>query len=170
MRTQELLASLRLPSDTDAGDLNIFSTFARHPRLLRRWSQFGGVLLTGTLDARDREILILRTAWNCQAEYEWGQHVVIGAQAGLTEDEILHFTRPMAEGGWSEEDQALLRAADELHAESRISDRTWELLSARLSDEQLIEVGMVVGQYHLVAFTLNSLGVEREPGVAGFPN
>jgi hypothetical protein len=26
-----------------------------------------------------------------------------------------------------------------------------------------------VGQYHLVAFTLNSLGVEREPGVTGFP-
>jgi hypothetical protein len=28
---------------------------------------------------------------------------------------------------------------------------------------------MVVGQYHLVAFTLNSLGVQREQGVAGFP-
>ena len=27
---------------------------------------------------------------------------------------------------------------------------------------------MVVGHYHLVAFTLNSLGVELEPGVAGF--
>jgi hypothetical protein len=28
---------------------------------------------------------------------------------------------------------------------------------------------MLIGQYHLVAFTLNSLGVQREPGVAGFP-
>jgi len=28
---------------------------------------------------------------------------------------------------------------------------------------------MVVGQYHLVAFTLNSLGVERESGVEGLP-
>jgi hypothetical protein len=28
---------------------------------------------------------------------------------------------------------------------------------------------MVIGQYHLVAFTLNSLGVEREPGVEGLP-
>ena len=33
----------------------------------------------------------------------------------------------------------------------------------------MIEVCMVVGQYHLVAFTLNALGVEREPGVDGFP-
>jgi alkylhydroperoxidase family enzyme len=169
-RTQELLRSLRIPSDSGGDELNIFSTFARHPRLLKRWSQFGGTLLNGELDPRDREILILRTAWNCQAEYEWGQHVIIGTQAGLTDDEILACTRPMAEGGWSEDDQALLRAADELHAESRISDRAWELLAGRLTEAQLIEVCMVVGQYHLVAMTLNSLGVEREPGVAGLPH
>jgi hypothetical protein len=28
---------------------------------------------------------------------------------------------------------------------------------------------MVVGQYHLVAFTVNSAGVQREAGVGGFP-
>jgi hypothetical protein len=27
---------------------------------------------------------------------------------------------------------------------------------------------MVIGHYHMVAFTLNSLGVELEPGVEGF--
>ena len=27
---------------------------------------------------------------------------------------------------------------------------------------------MLVGHYHLVAFTLNTLGVQREPGVPGF--
>jgi hypothetical protein len=27
---------------------------------------------------------------------------------------------------------------------------------------------MLVGHYHLVAFTLNSLGVQLEPGVDGF--
>jgi alkylhydroperoxidase family enzyme len=170
-RTQELLSSLRLPTDDGAGaELNIFATFARHPRLLRRWSQFGGVLLSGELPARDRELLILRTAWNTQADYEWGQHVAIGKDAGLTDEEIHLCTRPMAEGGWSEADQGLLRAADELHGESEISDRAWALLAERYSEAQLIEVCMVVGQYHLVAFTLNSLGVEREPGVAGFPH
>ena len=28
---------------------------------------------------------------------------------------------------------------------------------------------MVVGQYHLVAMTLNTLGVQRDEGVDGFP-
>jgi hypothetical protein len=60
-------------------------------------------------------------------------------------------------------------AADELHRDSRIGDDTWAALRGRYDDKQLIELLMVVGQYHLVSFTLNSLGVQREPGVEGFP-
>ncbi|MGI8709896.1 MAG: carboxymuconolactone decarboxylase family protein, partial [Acidimicrobiales bacterium] len=44
-RTAELLASLRF--DPDAEDMNLFATLARHPRLLKRWSAFGGLLLAG---------------------------------------------------------------------------------------------------------------------------
>ena len=62
-----------------------------------------------------------------------------------------------------------MRASDELHRESTISDATWAALVSDYDDRQMIEVCMVVGQYHLVAFTLNALGVEREPGVGGFP-
>jgi len=50
-----------------------------------------------------------------------------------------------------------------------LSDATWRALAERYDDQQLIEVCMVVGQYHLVAFTLRSLGVQREPGVVGLP-
>jgi hypothetical protein len=32
-----------------------------------------------------------------------------------------------------------------------------------------VEVPMLVGHYHMVSFTLNSLGVQREDGVDGFP-
>ena len=70
-------------------ELNIFATLAHHPRLLKRWSDFGGVLLYGgKLPARERELLILRTGYLCQAPYEWGQHVTIGLAAGLTDEEI----------------------------------------------------------------------------------
>jgi alkylhydroperoxidase family enzyme len=166
-RTTELLESLRF---TPGGpDLNIFTTLARHPTLLRRWAAFGGTLLFGgELPARDREVLILRTAWRCRTDYEWGQHVVIARAAGLTDEEIALCAR---DAGGAPPDLALLvRAADELHADSRLGDATWNELAARYTDRQLIEVCMVVGQYHLVAFTLNSLGVEREEGVVGLPD
>jgi 4-carboxymuconolactone decarboxylase len=168
-RTEELLRSLR--ADPDGPDLNIFATLARHPRLLKRWSAFGGTLLySGELPGRERELLILRTGWNCRAGYEWGQHVPIALDAGVTEDEVQRVPAGPDDAGWSEQDAVLLRAADELHRDARIGDGTWASLAATWSEMQLIEVCMVVGQYHLVAFTLNSLGVEREDGVQGLPS
>lgn len=169
-RTTELLSSLRVPGG-DGRDLNIFATLAHHPRLLRRWSQFGGVLLFGgELPERERELLILRTAWHCQADYEWGQHVRIALAAGVTPDEITAISAGGPDDpGWSDEDAAVLRAADELHADAHVSDETWAALGQRWTTAQLIELCMVVGQYHLVAFTLNSLGVQREDGVDGLP-
>lgn len=171
-RTAELLQSLRAGPGPEGTELNIFSTLARHPRLLKRWSAFGGTLLYGgELPQRERELLILRTAWNCRAAYEWGQHVPIGLAAGLTHEEVDRVPDGLGGQGWSAEDTALLRAADELHEDARIGDETWQALAARFDERQLIELCMVVGQYHLVAFTLNSLGVEREDErVPGLPH
>lgn len=156
----ELLAGFRRP---DGSELNIFTTLARHPKLLKRWAAFGGALLyRGTLSDRHRELLILRTGYLTRAHYEWGQHVEIGRAAGLCDDEIARVAAGPDADGWSAEEAALLRAADELHADARIGDATWGALAEHFDEQQLIELCMTVGQYHLVAFTLNSLGVEPE--------
>jgi alkylhydroperoxidase family enzyme len=147
---------------------NIFATLVRHPGLFRKWMPFGGKLLVGKLPARDRELLILRTGWRCQSEYEWGQHVLIARAAGITDEEIERLKVGPDAPGWEPSDAVLVRAADELHDDGCITDATWATLAARYDVPQLIEVPMVVGQYHLVSFTLNSLGVQREPGVPGF--
>ncbi|HUR79081.1 MAG TPA: carboxymuconolactone decarboxylase family protein [Acidimicrobiales bacterium] len=167
-KTSEMLTALGAGMSSA---LNIFTTLAHHPRLLKKWSEFGGVLLyRGELDAREREILILRTGWNCRSEYEWGQHKAIGLGAGLTEKEVDATTLEPAAAGWNDDDALLITAADELHADSKISDATWATLAKRYTKQQLIELLMVVGQYHLVAMTLNSLEVQRDEGVAGFPS
>ena len=148
---------------------NIFDTLVRHPGLFRKWMPFGGKLLNGKLPAREREILVLRTGWRCQAVYEWGQHAIIGKAAGLTDEELERLTAAADAPGWNPLDAALVRAADELHDDACITDATWATLAEHYDEMQLIEIPMVVGQYHLVSFTLNSLGVQREDGVPGFP-
>jgi 4-carboxymuconolactone decarboxylase len=150
------------------GTTNIFATLVRHAGLFRRWLPFGGKLLAGKLPARDRELLILRSGWRCGAEYEWAQHVPIGKAAGLSDDEVERVKAGPDADGWDPFDAVLLRAVDELHDGSCITDGTWAALAERYDERQLIEVPMVVGHYHLVAFTLNSLGVQLEDGVAGF--
>jgi alkylhydroperoxidase family enzyme len=148
---------------------NIFSTLVRHPGLFRRWLPFGGKLLGGgKLPARDRELLILRTGWLCKAEYEWAQHREISKSIGIGDEEIARVREGADAPGWDDFDATLLRAADELHAQARIGDDTWAKLAERYDQKQLIEVPMLVGHYHMVAFTLNSLGVPLEDGLAGF--
>jgi 4-carboxymuconolactone decarboxylase len=147
---------------------NIFTTLVRHPGLFRRWLPFGGKVLAGKLPARDRELMILRTGWRCRSVYEWGQHVLIARAAGVTDDEIRRIQDGPDAPGWSAIDATLLRAADELHDDSCLTDGTWATLADHYDEHQLIEIPMLVGQYHLVSYCLNSFGVEREPGVPGF--
>ncbi len=165
--TRELVTKTLASPDGEV--LNIFRTMAHHPWVLKRFLALGTQLLVrGEVGARERELLILRTGWNTQSEYEWGQHVAIGWAVGLTDVELARIKAGPDADGWTAVDAALLRAADELHVGSTITGDTWsELKNAYPDEKSLIEVVAVVGYYHLVAFFLNSTGVEREAGVAG---
>ena len=162
---QELLDTVKIAG----ADANIFTTFVRAEGLTRKWLPFGGKLLSGKIPARDRELLILRTGWNCRSEYEWAQHVVIGSRAGLTQEEMDRIPAGPDADGWDRFDATLLRAADELHRDWNIGDATWAELAERYDVPQLIELPMLVGHYHMVAMTLNSLGIQIDEGLTGFP-
>ena len=157
--------------DVSLGDLNIFRTLAQHPSLFRAWAPFGGYLLTdGTLSFEERELVILRTGFNCRSPYEWGQHARIALNGGMARETIDRVAEGPGAEGWTEREAALLQAADELHESARIWPGTWEALAAELDERQLIELCMLVGQYHLVAFMLNAVGVEPEPGLEPLPS
>ena len=153
------------------GDMNIFTTLVRHPELFKTWMPFAGFMLLGAkLPFADRELLILRTGYLCRSPYEWGQHARIAADGGIDREIVDRVPKGAEADGWDERQRLLLRAADELHADARISDDTWDGLAEHLDEQQLMEVPILVGQYHLVAFTLNSLGIEREDGVPPLPS
>jgi alkylhydroperoxidase family enzyme len=149
--------------------LHIFTTFAHHPKLLKRWLVFGShVLGKSTLPPRDRELAILRIGWLCRAEYEWGQHVLIARAVGVTDAEIERVAAGPDAPGWDAGDAALLRAVDELRADAFVSDATYEALARRYDVRQLLDLVFAVGQYQLVSMALNTFGVQLDPGVPGF--
>jgi alkylhydroperoxidase family enzyme len=139
----------------------------RHPDLLEKWSAFAGHVLgpTSTLTPRDREILILRIGWLNRSEYEFGQHVLFARRAGLTDEEIERTREGAGAPGWSAHEALLCRAADDLHGAGKVSEETWRGLAARYDERQLLDVVFTVGQYNLVSWALNSLGVELDDGV-----
>ncbi len=172
-------AAARQIMDDIAGDvpaaqqgpvLNIFRTLQHHPELMQAWSSFGSyILANSTLPPRHREMAMLRIGWLCQSDYEFGQHARIARDIGMTDAEILAITAGPSDPIWTPFESQLLQAVDELHAEALIADATWAALSAEYSVQQLIDFIFTVGQYNLVSMALNSLGVEREPGLEGFP-
>ena len=148
---------------------NLFTTLARHRGIFRKWLRFAGALMPGGLLPRDEsELVILRVAHNTGCEYEWRHHERLGAQAGLSSEEIER-VRTGADAGWSPRRSALLRATDELHSERRISEGTWNELRPLLGDEELIELCLLVGHYEMLAMTLNSLAVMPDELPAGKP-
>jgi 4-carboxymuconolactone decarboxylase len=161
----DLLRSMALGPAGSAEHL--YRTLLRHPGLFRQWTPFAGKLLAGKLPARDRELLILRTGWLCQAAYEWGHHVWLGREAGLSDAEIERVKGGPDLPGWSSHDAALLRAADELHDRAGITDETWATLAATYDERQLVEMPMLVGHYQMVSYVINTLGIRGEAGVPG---
>ena len=160
---KELLAPMLRGEGLGRGVINVFATLVRYPKLFKRWGVFAGhVLFKSTLNARDREILILRIAHLTGSAYEWGQHASIGRDAGLTEDEIEAIRSDPGSEVWSPTDQLLLQATDQLHAETCIAPQTWTALTAHYSEQQILDLIFTVGNYNMLAMALNSIGVELD--------
>lgn len=150
-------------------DYNLFRTMANHPALSQSWFAFGNHILgSSSLSDRDRELVILRIGYLCQAGYEWGQHVEIARKIGLTDDEIRACKTGPDTPGLGELDQLLFQATDELHTDAFISDPTWQGLSEHYSTQQLMDLLFTVGQYNMVSMVLNSLGVQLDEGLPGW--
>jgi 4-carboxymuconolactone decarboxylase len=149
--------------------LKLFRTIAHNPQLLDKLRSTGAYLLNfGTLAAADRELVIQRVCARCRCEYEWGVHAAFfGRSVGLT-DAQLAATVDNADV-FSDEQSLLIELVDQLHDTANVGDQLWSRLAARYSEPQLVELVMLVGQYHAVSFVANALGIELEEAAARFP-
>ncbi len=151
--------------------INIFKTLANHPGLAKRWMVFANHIMgKSTLSLRDREIVILRIGWLCKAGYEWGQHVVIGKECGMTDEEMAFIKEGAAAPHWKENEALLIKATDELHGDAFIGNETWQGLLKFYNTQQIMDIVFTAGQYNLVSMALNTLGVQLDEGMTLDPD
>jgi alkylhydroperoxidase family enzyme len=168
--TATLLAKWMGPTDEEP--LRLFRTLAVHHELASRMRPLGaGILGHPRLDPRERELLILRTCARAGAEYEWGVHaVVFGKPLGLGDAQLAATVQGDADDpGWSDAEAQLIAAADALYESNTIPEEIWDKLSARLEQDQLLELVVVAGWYRVISYLVNALQVEPEPWAARFP-
>jgi predicted cupin superfamily sugar epimerase/alkylhydroperoxidase family enzyme len=164
--TRELLGRLTEIRGADTRLLNVFGTLAHHPALLRHWLGFATYLLRdSTLDARLRELVVLRVGWLCRSPYEWGQHVHVARGAGVSDADIARVASGAQAPGWSAAETAALRATEELIESDTVTDATWSSLANLFDTRQVLDLIFLVGQYRLVSGALNACRVERDDGL-----
>jgi 4-carboxymuconolactone decarboxylase len=151
---RELLA--RLPP------LNIFRMLAGTPRAVRPFLALGGAVLSTALDARRREIAVLRVAHATNALYEWAQHERLARNVGVSQAEIDAIGEEEPVRSLDEECNLICRVADEVTRDVRLSDEALEQIIDRYGAREAAELILLVGYYNMVSRFLESTRVEVE--------
>jgi 4-carboxymuconolactone decarboxylase len=178
------VAPLAPPYDAETGEalkkmmppgvapLKLFLTAAKNPQLLKTMAANGALIYgRSSLAPLHREIVILRTCANCGAEYEWGVHAAFFAErVGLTGGRLaatVHGDHRAA--CWSEAEALLIEFADRLHAQSAIDDGLWARMALHWSESQMLELAVLAGFYHSIAYLISVARVEHEDFAPNFP-
>jgi alkylhydroperoxidase family enzyme len=105
-----------------------------------------------------RELAILRVAALAHSEYELRQHRRIARGVGLGEDEI-----DAAIAG--EAPRPLLAFVEAVANDVDAPDELWQPLASVYTDEQMLELVLLVGFYRMIAGALNTVGVPLDGDV-----
>ena len=165
------------PSDSPREPLKLFRTMVRSLRLCDPMFAFARFMLgrntatAASYDRRTRELVIDRVTARCGCEYEWGVHMAAyGENAGITPAQAYSLVHSdCADACWTDEDRATLTFVDELHDHGRVSDATWAAMRVRFSEATLIELLVLAGWYHGIAYLASSAQVELESWAHRFP-
>ena len=143
--------------------LNIVLTLAQHPDLAIPYFNFGRYIINfTTVPPRLRELVTLRAAWLYKSDYEWSQHAATAKRMGIPPVEIDAVKIGADAPIWSKHDRHVLRAVDQLHANTTIDDETWAGMAEHLDQRQLLDLLFIFGSYAMLAMVLNGVRVQKE--------
>jgi AhpD family alkylhydroperoxidase len=142
--------------------LNVFRMVAGTRRGLRPFLQLGGAVLSGCLDARRREMVVLRVAHATGASYERAQHERLARHAGVTDQEINAIATEDPVSSLDQESNLICRVADEVSRDVRLSDDALEQIVDRYGPREAAELILLASYYNMVSRFLESTRVELE--------
>lgn len=173
LEAEDLPLELR---DIVKSGINLHKTMVHSPETAR-WSQgVGGYLrYKSKLDGRLRELGILQVACISGSEYEYAQHLRIGQEFGMTDQDLAAVAIETAGGDSGLEPLArlVMRAAREMSVGHAASPATMRDLAAALSAEHLVDLiftlAFYVGFGRLTGSFDLALEPDRRPLLERFP-
>ncbi|MET0145355.1 MAG: carboxymuconolactone decarboxylase family protein [Ilumatobacteraceae bacterium] len=146
--------------------LNIFRMMAGGEGLLWGFSRLANhLLLTSELDPVLREIAIVRVGVLSGASYEVHQHEGISRNIGMSDELIAAVHAGPDDPVFDERQRLVMRFTDDLVANVRAGDDTFDPLAAQLSLQELQELTITIGFYMAVSRYLETFDIDIEaPG------
>lgn len=182
--TEARIPPLEAPFEPGVGDLlermmpsgippiALFRTFARNPSMAEAMHGWGSYELSKrlSLPMRARELVIDRVTARLGCEYEWSVHVLFFAErVGLTSEQVRSLTHGSPDDPcWDADDRAVLQVVDSLVDAADVDDGLWSELSSRYEDQQILDLLVLAGWYHAIAFAAKAARVPLEDGTPRF--
>jgi alkylhydroperoxidase family enzyme len=138
----------------------LFRLFAHNEPMTDAMYGWGSYELSRRLSVslRTRELVIDRVTARLGCEYEWGVHVAFYAEpARFTSEQVRSLTHGLpADPCWDNDDRVVLRLVDALIDTADIDDHLWAELSSQFSAPELLDLILLTGWYHAIAFAANA--------------
>jgi alkylhydroperoxidase family enzyme len=116
-----------------------------------------------TLDARLRELALVRAGFARQSHFVYSQHCKGARAVGLSEEKIRAIPAWATSEVYEPLERAVLAYTDQLVLEGgRVQDDTFDALQKELSDEQILELTYLTCMYELHATITRALRLEYD--------
>jgi 4-carboxymuconolactone decarboxylase len=164
-----------MPVRSSLPPLALFRTLVIHPALADAMHGLARYLLgpkpADGLAARDRELVIQRVCARCGCDYEWAVHAAAyGPRVGLDDAQLRATAVGAADDpAFTVRDRLLVALVDQLHDTAAVDDALWADLARHFSAPQLVELLVLAGWYHAIAYVANGARVPREPWAPSMP-
>jgi alkylhydroperoxidase family enzyme len=143
--------------------LNVARMIANSDAAFYPFSMLGNSLLTrAKLDAKLREIAILRTAKVSHSNYEWTQHVPIAKAVGVSDEQVAAMENPEGAKCFNEIERLVLKFTDEVARNVKGSPQLVEQLKKHMGAAEIVELIMSIGFWGMVARVLETAEVDLE--------
>ncbi|MGQ0751833.1 MAG: carboxymuconolactone decarboxylase family protein [Betaproteobacteria bacterium] len=149
--------------------LNIYRMLLHSPSIASAWLEFNSAIRFDThLDGPTRELAIMLVAILNGVDYIVRAHGTNYAlQEGLTREQVEGLTDWRASGAYDPRQRALLAYVDVITRQVDVPDEVFDRVREHYSEQQLVELTVLIGAYNMHTRVLKALRIDPEPAAGG---
>jgi alkylhydroperoxidase family enzyme len=142
---------------------NIFRMLGHSESHFQTYVRMGNAIrFKGTLEPQLREIAITRTGILCQSEYEVIAHRRIAGEVGVSDEKVAALEEGAESAVFTEVEKDVLRFTDDVVANNRPDNATFDAVARHLSPAALVELQLAIGFYVMTSKFLNCFDVDLQ--------